>query len=1284
MKNAALLLLIFSLLVHASVSFAVDQFSLEDGDVVVFLGGTDMVRAVRSGELETGLTREFVNADTAVKFRDLSWEADTVYRLGTVKERWRPDGFGQRTEQLERVGMTVAVLQFGQMEAMDGEDSLPRFVEAYRELLDSILQQAREVVVITPRAFEKPKDNNLPDLSGHNQVLAKYVDAIKELVAERNGVLVDLYQATTGGVTENGLHVAEEKIGGVSNQILGQLQIPAVTKRDVVLLGAVREKQRLWYDYWRPANWKLLYGDDARREFTKGGDTYIPFREEWTKLLPLVDQAEKRIVAIAVGMPDPGHNRPIPEVLHGDRLADIQNELKAFEVAEGFEVSLFASEEQGLTSPLNLRWDPNGRMYVTVTTTYPHVWPGDIPNDKVIVLEDVNSDGKADRSTLFAEGLNIPTGIEWGDGGIYIGQNTEILFLEDTDGDLQADKRRVLLGGFGNGDSHQTINSFIWSPDGELYLGQGDGCESRVETPWGNSELYQAGFYRLRPRRLQLDPLLDDFMGPGNPWGVAFNKWGQIFCVDGAGGVTFLSPGQIPVHHRRRLGRIGDPGGYCGVGLLDGRHLPEDYQGDFVVGDFKQNRIKRFSLKDDGAGFQLEWEEPLLTSSHRNFRPVDVKVGPDGAVYIVDWYNPITCHQDDAYRHPDRDKAHGRIWRVATTNATTEPVDLLNAKLEDIVAHLESPEHVTRYLAKRALTVHDPIEVKAQLDQWVMELDVEDVAYEHRLFEALAAYATLEIVEPGLLQRLLAASNPNARAYAARMVGRWHDRLDNPLEILVAMVNDHHPRVRLEAVMACAAIPEPESITVAAQVVQNSRDRWIDYAFRQAIRQLEPEWRPAFEKGQLMFGHASEMAAVLSEAGGGALLGGLKRSFYDSALDANSRQEVLATILTAGNESDIQEFAISQATYKTDGNYNSQLHAFALRTAALNAIYRDVRPAGDWQPPLLALADSDIDEVRAAALLLAGAWDVDAGKARIYQAAGNSDESVLVRKAAFHALSLLEKGKGKDGLLELTGTQMPLVLRIELLKSLSSVDVNTASLQTVELLVSGTTSTDQQQALLTALLSQSGGAESLNYGLREAPLTKTQARTVFNNLLATGQANQNLFSTLAGKMHVSTSPPEYSESLVKTLKKQAERSGDANRGATVFKAFACVACHRISGKGGTIGPDLTGLGTTLSGERIIEEVIWPNRQVKEGFTSIRVITQDGQVLQGFERKTKRSEAEGGLALLDPQTQDVIVLAKEDVDEVHKAASVMPEGLTNLLSPQQLSDLLAFLMMRQID
>ena len=129
-----------------------------------------------------------------------------------------------------------------------------------------------------------------------------------------------------------------------------------------------------------------------------------------------------------------------------------------------------------------------------------------------------------------------------------------MLFRKDTDGDGKSDTRRVVLGGFGNGDSHQTINSFVWSPGGELYFGQGDGCESRVETPWGSSDLFQAGFYRFRPKRLQLHPLLDDFMGPGNPWGVAFDRWGQIFSIDGAGGVTYLSPGQIPSNHRQ-IGR---------------------------------------------------------------------------------------------------------------------------------------------------------------------------------------------------------------------------------------------------------------------------------------------------------------------------------------------------------------------------------------------------------------------------------------------------------------------------------------------------------------------------------------------------------------------------------------------------------------------------------------------------------------------------------------------------------------------------------------------------------
>ena len=253
-----------------------------------------------------------------------------------------------------------------------------------------------------------------------------------------------------------------------------------------------------------------------------------------------------------------------------------------------------------------------------------------------------------------------------------------------------------------------------------------------------------------------------------------------------------------------------------------------------------------------------------------------------------------------------------------------------------------------------------------------------------------------------------------------------------------------------------------------------------------------------------------------------------------------------------------------------------------------------------------------------------------------------------------------------------------------MVKAVSELDLSVAVNHGMELLVDDDLNETQQQALLTSLLSQERGTEFVQERLQQVSMSEQQAKEMLANTLATGRANQTLLATLAMSLGVSTKPPEYSEALVKSLKRNAEQSGDASRGAEVFRAVACTSCHRIGGKGGTVGPNLTGLGRTLSGERIIEEVIWPNRQIKEGYTSLRVITQDGKVLQGFERKTKQSEAEGGLAMLDPQTQQIVILASDDIDEVHKSASVMPEGLTNLLTADQLNDLLAFLIQGRID
>ena len=1259
---------------------ASQRFSLVEGDVVVLAGGTNMVRLQQAGHFEATLSRAFASARP--RFRDLAWESDTVFGQGTVIERWRPDGFGKRDEQFRRVGTTVVIAQFGQMESLAGRAGLERFTAAYGELITAWQKQARVIVLVTPSPFEEPPQRSIPDLSTRNDDLELYVQAVTRLATKRGLVLVDLFHRSRTGLTDNGMHIKPSAQAHIAHAIARQLGVEFPRpKSQATLRRAVIEKHRLWYDYWRPANWKLLYGDDSRRQFTRGGASSIPFREEWQKLLPLIERAEQRVWAIASGKPDPGGKRPGPEVLHAAPQADIKAELASFEVPEGFTVNLFASDTHGLTNPLALRWDPAGRMYVAVTTTYPHVFPGDLPNDKIIRLEDTDGDGTADRWVVFAEGLNIPTGMEWGDGGIYVGQNTEILFLKDTDGDGRADRRRVLLSGFGNGDSHQTINSFIWSPGGELYFGQGDGCESRVETPWGSSDLFQAGFYRLRPRRLQMDPLLDSCMGPGNPWGVAFDGWGQIFSIDGAGGVTYLSPGQVPTTHGLKLPRIGNPGGYCGIGYLDGRGVPESMQGSFVIGDFKPNRVKRFSVRPEGAGFALDWKEPILQSRHRNFRPVDVKQGPDGAIYIVDWYNPVTCHQDDAYRDPKRDKAHGRIWRLVHTESARSvprPKNLEQAPIGEVLEALKSPEHFSRYQAKRELTNRDPRTCADQLDLWVTKLDPRDPLYEHHLYEALGALETLEVIRPAVLVRMLQAQDHRARAYAARVVGRWHDRLQDPLGLLAERVVDEHPQVRMEAVMACAAIPRSRSIEVVARVVDRPRDGWIDYAFKQAVHHLEPHWLPAFQKGELSFERPAQLAAVLNEVGGLQALASLKQLLDGKGLDRATRSAAIAAILAVGSPDDLRLFGLDGKRFRERGRYNAAEHARALGHLVEAARVRNVRPSGDLVASLGSLIEQDHAGVRIQALQLAAIWKVAGTRDSVGSVAKNPAFSVPVREAAFGALVALKIPGGREVLESAARAPHPLPLRAAAVRALALVDSKLAARCATELFGAGDLAAADTETTLAAFVKQTGGAAALADALESSTLKPEVARLLLKSLFATGHSDRELLAILNNSLGASGKPPEYSEVVVGQLVGEATKQGDRGRGAVLFKSLACASCHRVGGRGGEIGPDLTAIGTTLSPQRIAEELLWPNRQVKEGFSVVQVVTVDGKIHQGYRRKTKGGGDSGDLVLEDLATRKLVTFKKENIELTKVTGSVMPRGLTAVLSRQQLLDLVRYL------
>ncbi|MDE0736475.1 MAG: hypothetical protein OSB47_11675, partial [Pirellulaceae bacterium] len=230
---------------HAQVSLV-----LQENDVVTFLGGTNMVHLQQSGQLETLLVRSFAKARP--RFRDLSWEADTVFRQGSVIERWRKDGFGNRDDQLKRVGTTILFIQFGQLESMSGPAGLEPFRKSYQQLIDRVSTQARQIVLITPTPFEKPPSPLVPDLSKRNDDLAAYVQTITELARQRKLVMVDLFNQSLVKLTVNGMHVTPPAQAQVAREIARQLGVTVPTPASLEpLRQAVVEKHRLWYDYWR-------------------------------------------------------------------------------------------------------------------------------------------------------------------------------------------------------------------------------------------------------------------------------------------------------------------------------------------------------------------------------------------------------------------------------------------------------------------------------------------------------------------------------------------------------------------------------------------------------------------------------------------------------------------------------------------------------------------------------------------------------------------------------------------------------------------------------------------------------------------------------------------------------------------------------------------------------------------------------------------------------------------------------------------------------------------------
>ncbi|HCD01804.1 MAG TPA: hypothetical protein DER64_14900, partial [Planctomycetaceae bacterium] len=644
-------------------------------------------------------------------------------------------------------------------------------------------------------------------------------------------------------------------------------------------------------------------------------------------------------------------------------------ELESFALIEGYQANLYADETDGVANPVCMSWDPAGRLWVLVTTAYPQLKPTDKPRDKLLILTDTNADGRADKTTVFADGLNMPTGFALGHGGVYIGQGNDLLHLKDTDGDDKADTRRVLLTGFGTGDTHQNINSFTWSPGGELLFCQGLHAFSRVETPWGIRRLDEHGSWRLRPRRLQLDGFRRSG-GEGNPWGIAFGNWGEPFVKGNGSGVFELLPGMVSTDRiasfwgeEMKIGQTQIKSMI--IELAESPHLPDDVQGEMLIAGYYARDVNRFQWETDGAGHRLKPQPNLMTSSHNAFRPVDIRIGPDGAIYIADWFNPIIGHYQASFRHPDRDKTHGRIWRVtAKDRPLAKAPDLSKMSADELCGQLKADWRYIRYQAKRRLADLSKDEVIPVITNWMDQLDQGDPNLEHHLYEAIGVFESHEVVNRSLLERLLVAKDYRARAYATRVAGRWHDRLESPLELLDRSVTDENARVRLEAIVACSDIHVANSMVVAAKAASQPTDRFTNFALTQTVHALAPWWRPALNQGQLDFDDPAGLIYVLQAHGGKDVAAQVRSLILSDAITANGRRQLLALLARVGNANDVQ-------TVFSHAMRDPQL----LGLLPAIAQGRRLTPSGIVHENLAILLTHESAAVRAAAARLAGLWN---------------------------------------------------------------------------------------------------------------------------------------------------------------------------------------------------------------------------------------------------------------------------------------------------------------------
>jgi len=823
MKRLALLLLILAATAPGAARADDPLLTLNKGDHVVYIGNTLADRMQHHAWLETYIHAQ--HPQHQLTFRNLGFSADEL------KTRPRSANFGDADQWISKCEADVIFCFFGYNEALRGDAALPAFEANLASTIDQMLakqyngKSAPRLVFFSPIAHENHNSPHLPNGKENNAKLKTYTNAMKQVCAAKKVAFVDLfttsqqlYAAAEKPLTTNGIHLLDHGNQAVAGAAFKALfgtaaPAPAAVKQ---LREAVLEKNYYWFSRYRVVDGYNVYGGRSKLAW-HGQSNADVMRREMEIFDVMTANRDKVVWAAANGKTIKPDDNNIPETLAvktnkpgplpGGKwpYLDGKSAIDKMKVAGGMEVNLYASEKEfpRLVNPVQMAVDTDSRVWASVWPSYPHWNPVQRREDAIVILPDEDNDGKADKCIVFADKLNSITGFEFWNGGVLVASPPEIWFLKDTDGDDKADLKIRMLQGVSSADTHHSANAMLVGPDGWFYWSRGIFNTASFETPTRTFRSGASGVHRFNPRTFEFEFHFP--IGP-NPHGDVFDRWGFQFANDGTGGTgSYVNIGK-GVGNKKWFQKRVRP--VPATGLISGDHFGPEHEGNFLICNaIGFLGVAQHTVKFSGADITATEIEPVVVSSDPNFRPSDVEMGGDGALYISDWHNTLIGHMQHNMRDPNRDHQHGRIYRVTKKGRPLlKPAKMKGKPIAEVCQHFFASDNGTRYRARLELTSRTPDQITKEVGAFAAKLSASNSTTgrdeAQALLECLWVFEEQRLVNMPLLEKVFQAEEPRVRAAAIRTLGHWAGRAENWQKPLVAASRDASPLVRAEAVKA--------------------------------------------------------------------------------------------------------------------------------------------------------------------------------------------------------------------------------------------------------------------------------------------------------------------------------------------------------------------------------------------------------------------------------------------------------------------------------------------------